>query len=43
VQPGSNIGALDQNYQPPAVHDPGLRCRPLVERPAAWATARSEW
>jgi aryl-alcohol dehydrogenase-like predicted oxidoreductase len=35
VPPGTNIGALDQNYQPPAVHDPGLRRRPLAERAAA--------
>ncbi|MGW3958850.1 aldo/keto reductase [Amycolatopsis sp. NPDC005003] len=35
VQPGTNIGALDQNYQPPAVHDPDLRRRPLAERAAA--------
>ena len=35
VPPGTNIGTLDQNYQPPAVHDPGLRRRPLAERAAA--------
>ncbi|QKV80949.1 aldo/keto reductase [Amycolatopsis sp. Hca4] len=35
VPPGTNVGALDQNYQPPAVHDPGLRRRPLAERAAA--------
>ncbi|UOX88994.1 aldo/keto reductase [Amycolatopsis sp. FBCC-B4732] len=35
VPPGTNVGALDQNYQPPAVHEPGLRRRPLAERAAA--------
>ncbi|MEV6832596.1 aldo/keto reductase [Amycolatopsis sp. NPDC051102] len=35
VPPGTNVGALDQNYQPPAVHDPALRRRPLAERAAA--------
>ncbi|WP_290057839.1 aldo/keto reductase [Amycolatopsis solani] len=35
VPPGTNVGALDQNYQPPAVHDPDLRRRPLAERAAA--------
>jgi aryl-alcohol dehydrogenase (NADP+) len=35
VPPGTNVGALDQNYQPPAVHDPGLRRRPLTDRAAA--------
>ncbi|VVJ17416.1 Oxidoreductase [Amycolatopsis camponoti] len=35
VPPGTNIGTLDQNYQPPAVHDAGLRRRPLAERAAA--------
>ncbi|HEY3471161.1 MAG TPA: aldo/keto reductase [Amycolatopsis sp.] len=35
VPPGTNVGALDQNYQPPAVADPNLRRRPLAERAAA--------
>ncbi|NBH03183.1 aldo/keto reductase [Amycolatopsis sp. SID8362] len=35
VPPGTNVGTLDQNYQPPAVHDPRLRRRPLTERAAA--------
>jgi aryl-alcohol dehydrogenase-like predicted oxidoreductase len=35
VAPGSDVGALDQAYQPPAVTDPGLRRRPLATRAAA--------
>ncbi|WIV53266.1 aldo/keto reductase [Amycolatopsis nalaikhensis] len=35
VPPGTNVGALDQNYQPPAVADPNLRRRPLADRAAA--------
>ena len=29
VPPGTDVGALDQAYQPPALEDPGLRRRPL--------------
>jgi aryl-alcohol dehydrogenase (NADP+) len=35
VPPGSDVGALDQAYQPPALADPGLRRRPLTARAAA--------
>lgn len=35
VPPGTDIGTLDQAYQPPAVEDPGLRRRPLATRAAA--------
>jgi aryl-alcohol dehydrogenase-like predicted oxidoreductase len=35
VPPGTEIGALDQAYQPPAVEDPMLRRRPLAARAAA--------
>ncbi|TWF80422.1 aryl-alcohol dehydrogenase (NADP+) [Pseudonocardia hierapolitana] len=35
VPPGSDIGALDQAYQPPAIQDPSLRRRPLAARAAA--------
>ncbi|SHK25502.1 aryl-alcohol dehydrogenase (NADP+) [Pseudonocardia thermophila] len=35
VPPGTDVGALDQDYRPPALLDPGLRRRPLAERAAA--------
>jgi aryl-alcohol dehydrogenase-like predicted oxidoreductase len=35
VPPGTDAGALDQAYQPPALLDPGLRRRPLAARSAA--------
>lgn len=35
VAPGTDIGTLDQDYQPPAIQNPGLRRRPLDERTAA--------
>lgn len=35
VPPGTDVGALDQAYQPPAIEDPGLRRRPLAARAAA--------
>ena len=35
VPPGTDVGALDQAYQPPALEDPGLRRRPQTERGAA--------
>jgi aryl-alcohol dehydrogenase (NADP+) len=35
VPPGTDVGALDQAYQPPALANPGLRRRPLAERAAA--------
>jgi aryl-alcohol dehydrogenase (NADP+) len=35
VPPGTDVGALDQAYQPPALEDPGLRRRPLTERAVA--------
>jgi aryl-alcohol dehydrogenase-like predicted oxidoreductase len=35
VPPGTDVGTLDQAYQPPAVQDPNLRRRPASERPAA--------
>ena len=35
VPPGTDIGALDQAYQPPAVENPGLRRRPQTARAAA--------
>jgi aryl-alcohol dehydrogenase (NADP+) len=35
VPPGTDVGTLDQAYQPPAVEDPGLRRRPLATRAAA--------
>jgi aryl-alcohol dehydrogenase (NADP+) len=35
VPPGTDIGTLDQAYQPPAVTDPRLRRRPLGTRAAA--------
>jgi aryl-alcohol dehydrogenase (NADP+) len=35
VPPGTDVGTLDQAYQPPAVEDPGLRRRPLAARAAA--------
>jgi aryl-alcohol dehydrogenase (NADP+) len=34
VPPGTDIGALDQAYQPPALENPGLRRRPLAARAA---------
>jgi len=34
VPPGTDVGALDQAYIPPALQDPGLRRRPLSERAA---------
>jgi aryl-alcohol dehydrogenase-like predicted oxidoreductase len=35
VPPGTDVGALDQAYQPPALEDPSLRRRPLAARAAA--------
>jgi hypothetical protein len=35
VPPGTDVGALDQNYQPPALHNPHLRRRPVDQRSAA--------
>jgi len=35
VPPGTDVGALDQAYQPPALEDPGLRRRPVAARAAA--------
>ncbi|MEV4146593.1 aldo/keto reductase [Amycolatopsis sp. NPDC049691] len=35
VPPGTDIGVLDQTYQPPALRQPGLRRRPLADRAAA--------
>jgi aryl-alcohol dehydrogenase (NADP+) len=35
VPPGTDVGRLDQAYQPPALEDPGLRRRPLSARAAA--------
>jgi aryl-alcohol dehydrogenase (NADP+) len=35
VPPGTDVGALDQAYQPPALEDPDLRRRPLTTRAAA--------
>lgn len=35
VPPGTDIGALDQDYRPPAIQNPHLRRRPLAERSAA--------
>jgi hypothetical protein len=35
VPPGTDIGILDQAYQPLALQDPGLRRRPLTARAAA--------
>ncbi|WIE64734.1 aldo/keto reductase [Curtobacterium sp. MCLR17_036] len=35
VPPGTDVTRLDQQYEPPALTVPGLRRRPLVERPAA--------
>jgi len=35
VPPGTDVGALDQAYQPPALENPGLRRRPLTARAAA--------
>ncbi len=35
VPPGTDIGILDQAYQPLALRDPGLRRRPLTARAAA--------
>ncbi|CAI7973627.1 MULTISPECIES: aldo/keto reductase [unclassified Parafrankia] len=35
VPPGTDIGTLDQAYQPAALADPGLRRRPLAARAAA--------
>jgi aryl-alcohol dehydrogenase (NADP+) len=34
VPPGTDVGALDQAYQPPALKDPSLRRRPLAARAA---------
>jgi aryl-alcohol dehydrogenase (NADP+) len=33
--PGTDVGTLDQAYQPPALANPGLRRRPLTARAAA--------
>ena len=35
VPPGTDVGTLDQAYQPPALANPGLRRRPLTARGAA--------
>ncbi|MBV7700969.1 aldo/keto reductase [Streptomyces sp. TRM70350] len=35
VPPGTDVGALDQDYQPPAIQNPHLRRRPATERAAA--------
>jgi aryl-alcohol dehydrogenase (NADP+) len=35
VPPGTDVGTLDQAYQPPAMENPGLRRRPLTARAAA--------
>lgn len=35
VPPGTDVGVLDQAYQPPALQDPGLRRRPPAARAAA--------
>ncbi|GAB3131478.1 aldo/keto reductase [Microbispora hainanensis] len=35
VPPGTDVGALDQAYVPPALQQTGLRRRPLAERAAA--------
>ena len=35
VPPGTDVGRLDQAYQPPALEDPSLRRRPLSARAAA--------
>jgi aryl-alcohol dehydrogenase-like predicted oxidoreductase len=35
VPPGTDVGALDQAYLPPALLDPGLRRRPVTDRSAA--------
>jgi aryl-alcohol dehydrogenase-like predicted oxidoreductase len=35
VPPGTDVGTLDQAYQPPALANPGLRRRPLAARAAA--------
>jgi aryl-alcohol dehydrogenase-like predicted oxidoreductase len=35
VPPGTDVGTLDQAYQPPTLENPNLRRRPLVERAAA--------
>ncbi|WP_246577019.1 aldo/keto reductase [Actinospica durhamensis] len=35
VPPGTDVGTLDQAYQPPALQNPNLRRRPLTARSAA--------
>ena len=35
VPPGTDVGALDMAYRPPALRQPGLRRRPGGERSAA--------
>jgi aryl-alcohol dehydrogenase-like predicted oxidoreductase len=35
VPPGTDVGTLDQAYQPPAPENPGLRRRPLIAPAAA--------
>jgi len=35
VPPGTDIGTLDQAYEPPALQNPDLRRRPLTARAAA--------
>ncbi|OIH99456.1 MULTISPECIES: aldo/keto reductase [unclassified Curtobacterium] len=35
VPPGSDVGRLDQQYDPPAVLDPALRRRTVADRPAS--------
>jgi aryl-alcohol dehydrogenase (NADP+) len=35
VPPGTDVGALDQAYQPPALQNPGLRRLPMAARAAA--------
>jgi aryl-alcohol dehydrogenase-like predicted oxidoreductase len=34
VPPGTDVGTLDQTYQPPALLDPALRRRPIADRAA---------
>jgi len=35
VPPGTDVGALDQAYEPPALEDSSLRRRPLAARAGA--------
>ena len=41
VPPGTDVGTLDQAYQPPALELPGLRRRPLTARAAAQRPRRA--